>query len=150
MLIAIGGRPAQVAVGRSRCDPARGAFILAILVIFIGGGFTLFAWRASLLKQGGLFAPISREGVLVLNNLFLITACATVFVGTLYPLAIEALTADKISVGAPLFNATFGPVMIPLLIAVPCGALLAWKRGISSASCAVLGPHSQSPFSGSQ
>jgi cytochrome c-type biogenesis protein CcmF len=110
-------------------DPARGVFILAILTIFIGGGLVLFAWRAPLLKQGGLFAPISREGALVLNNLFLTTACATVFVGTLYPLVLEALTGEKISVGAPFFNATFGPLMVALLIAVPFGPLLAWKRG---------------------
>jgi cytochrome c-type biogenesis protein CcmF len=110
-------------------DPTRGVFILAILVFFIGGGLALFAWRAPMLKRGGLFAPISREGALVLNNLFLTTACATVFVGTLYPLALEALTGEKISVGAPFFNATFGPLMLPLLIAVPFGPLLAWKRG---------------------
>jgi cytochrome c-type biogenesis protein CcmF len=110
-------------------DPTRGVFILAILVLFIGGGLTLFAWRAPLLKQGGLFAPISREGALVLNNLFLISACGTVFVGTLFPLALEALTGEKISVGAPYFNSTFAPLFIPLLIAVPFGPLLAWKRG---------------------
>src|SRR3954462_1470807 len=110
-------------------DPMRGTFILAILVLFIGGGLALFAWRAPLLKQGGLFAPISREGALVLNNLFLVTACATVFVGTLYPLALDALTGEKISVGAPFFNLTFGPLFVPLLIAVPFGPLLAWKRG---------------------
>ena len=110
-------------------DPARGVFILAILVIFIGGGLSLFAWRAPLLKQGGLFAPISREGALVLNNLFLTTACLTVFVGTLYPLALEALTGAKISVGAPFFNLTFGPLFVPLLFAMPFGPLLAWKRG---------------------
>src|SRR5262249_4585510 len=110
-------------------DPRRGIFILAILVAFIGGALVLYAWRAPLLKQGGLFAPISREGALVLNNLFLTSACATVFVGTLYPLALEALTGEKISVGPPFFNATFGPLFIPLLIAVPFGPLLAWKRG---------------------
>ena len=110
-------------------DPTRGVFILAILVLFIGGALALFAWRAPLLKQGGLFAPISREGALVLNNLFLTTACATVLVGTLYPLALEALTGEKISVGAPFFNATFGPLFVPLLLAVPFGPLLAWKRG---------------------
>jgi cytochrome c-type biogenesis protein CcmF len=109
-------------------DPMRGVFILAILVLFIGGALAMFAWRAPLLKQGGLFAPISREGALVLNNLLLTTACATVFVGTLYPLALEALTGDKISVGAPFFNLTFVPLFIPLLIAVPFGPLLAWKR----------------------
>ena len=110
-------------------DPARGVFILAILVIFIGGGLSLFAWRAPLLKQGGLFAPISREGALVFNNLFLTTACLTVFVGTLYPLALEAITGTKISVGPPFFNLTFGPLFVPLLFAMPFGPLLAWKRG---------------------
>jgi cytochrome c-type biogenesis protein CcmF len=110
-------------------DPTRGVFILLILVLFIGGGLTLFAWRAPLLKQGGIFAPISREGALVFNNLFLTTACLTVFVGTLYPLALEALTGEKISVGAPFFNLTFGPLFIPLMLAMPFGTLLAWKRG---------------------
>ena len=110
-------------------DPSRGVFILAILVCFIGGALTLFAFRATALRQGGLFAPISREGALVFNNLFLTTACATVFVGTLYPLALEALTGEKISVGPPFFNATFGPLMLPLLVAMPFGPLLAWKRG---------------------
>ena len=110
-------------------DPRRGVFILLILCLFIGGSLSLYAWRASSLKQGGLFAPISREGALVLNNLFLTTACATVLVGTLYPLALEVLTGDKISVGAPFFNLTFAPLFVPLLIAVPFGPLLAWKRG---------------------
>jgi len=109
-------------------DPARGVFILCILVLFIGGALALYAWRAPMLRQGGLFAPVSREGALVLNNLFLTAACATVFTGTLYPLALEALTGAKISVGPPFFNATFGPLFLPLLIAVPFGPLLAWKR----------------------
>ena len=110
-------------------DPMRGVFILMILVLFIGGGLALFALRAPVLKQGGLFAPISREGALVLNNLFLVVACATVFFGTLYPLALEALTGEKISVGGPFFNATFVPLFVALLVAVPFGPLLAWKRG---------------------
>jgi cytochrome c-type biogenesis protein CcmF len=110
-------------------DPTRGVFILAILVLFIGGGLALFAWRAPMLKQGGLFAPISREGALVFNNLFLTTACLTVFVGTLYPLALEALTGAKISVGGPFFNLTFGPLFVALMFAMPFGPLLAWKRG---------------------
>ena len=110
-------------------DPRRGVFILAILVLFIGGGLTLFAWRASTLKQGGLFAPISREGSLVFNNLFLTTACLTVLVGTLYPLALEAFTGAKISVGGPFFNLTFGPLFIALMMVMPFGPLLAWKRG---------------------
>jgi cytochrome c-type biogenesis protein CcmF len=110
-------------------DPMRGVFILAILVVFIGGALALYGWRAPLLKQGGLFAPISREGALVFNNLFLTTACATVFVGTLYPLALEALTGQKISVGPPFFNATFGPLFIPLMVVMPFGPLMGWKRG---------------------
>ncbi|MBZ0148172.1 MAG: heme lyase NrfEFG subunit NrfE, partial [Pseudorhodoplanes sp.] len=110
-------------------DPTRGVFILAILVFFIGGALALYAWRAPMLRQGGIFAPISREGALVFNNLFLTTACATVFIGTLYPLALEAITGEKISVGAPFFNATFAPLAIPLLVAVPFGPLLSWKRG---------------------
>ncbi len=110
-------------------DPTRGIFILLILCVFIGGSLSLYAARASSLKQGGLFAPISREGALVLNNLFLTTACATVLVGTLYPLGLEVLTGEKISVGAPFFNLTFGPLFVPLLIAVPFGPMLAWKRG---------------------
>jgi cytochrome c-type biogenesis protein CcmF len=110
-------------------DPARGVFILLILCVFIGGGLSIYAWRASALKQGGLFAPISREGALVLNNLFLTTACATVLIGTLYPLALEVLTGDKISVGAPFFNLTFAPLFVPLMVAVPFGPMLAWKRG---------------------
>ena len=110
-------------------DPTRGVFILAILVLFIGGSLSLFAWRASILKQGGLFAPISREGALVFNNLFLTTACLTVFVGTLYPLALEAANGAKISVGAPFFNVTFGPLFLVVMFVMPFGPLLAWKRG---------------------
>ncbi|RPI45099.1 MAG: heme lyase CcmF/NrfE family subunit, partial [Hyphomicrobiaceae bacterium] len=110
-------------------DPRRGVFILAILTLLIGGALALYAWRAPQLRQGGLFAPISREGGLVLNNVRLTTACPTVFIGTLYPLALEAVTGAKISVGAPYFNLTFGPLMVPLLLAMPLGPLLAWKRG---------------------
>jgi len=110
-------------------DPARGVFILAILILFIGGSLALYAWRAPALRQGGLFAPISREGALLFNNLFLTTICATIFVGTLYPLAFEAVTGNKISVGPPFFNLTVGLLVIPLLLAMPFGPLLAWKRG---------------------
>jgi cytochrome c-type biogenesis protein CcmF len=110
-------------------DPARGVFILMILTFFVGGSLALFAWRAPSLQQGGVFAPVSREGALVLNNLFLSAACAAVFVGTLYPLFVEAVWDQKISVGEPFFNLTFGPLMIPLLMAVPFGPYLAWKRG---------------------
>jgi cytochrome c-type biogenesis protein CcmF len=110
-------------------DPERGVFLLAILMLFIGGSLALFAWRGSQLQAGGLFAPISREGALVFNNLILTASTAAVFIGTLYPLALESITGEKISVGEPFFNLTFGPIIIPLLIAVPFGPLLAWKRG---------------------
>ncbi|ARO29352.1 cytochrome-c-type biogenesis protein CcmF/CycK [Rhizobium sp. NXC14] len=110
-------------------DPTRGVFILSILLIFIGGALSLFALRAPKLSAGGLFAPISREGALVLNNLILTVACGTVLTGTLYPLLLETLTGDKISVGPPFFNLTFGLLMAPLLVIVPFGPLLAWKRG---------------------
>lgn len=110
-------------------DPQRGVFILAILCILIGGSFALFAWRAPAMQQGGLFAPVSREGAIVLNNLLLSTSCATVFVGTLYPLALEAVTGEKISVGPPFFNATFVPLFVLVLICLPIGQSLAWKRG---------------------
>jgi cytochrome c-type biogenesis protein CcmF len=109
-------------------DPARGIFILCILCVFIGGALTLFAWRAPALKAGGIFAPISREGGLVFNNLLLCSACAAVFTGTLYPLALDTLTGEKISVGPPYFNLTFGPIILPLLLLVPFGPLLTWKR----------------------
>ncbi|HVP99096.1 MAG TPA: heme lyase CcmF/NrfE family subunit [Roseiarcus sp.] len=110
-------------------DPRRGVFILVILALFILGSFALFAWRAPILKQGGLFAPISREGALVLNNLLLTTSCATVFFGTLYPLALEQLTGEKITVGAPYFNLTCGTLLIAAALATPFGFSLAWKRG---------------------
>jgi cytochrome c-type biogenesis protein CcmF len=110
-------------------DPTRGVFILVILVAFIGGALALFAWRAGTLTPGGIFAPISREGALVLNNLFFTAAAATVVIGTLYPLVLEALTGTRISVGAPFFNLTFAPLMVPLLVIVPFGPFLAWKRG---------------------
>ncbi len=110
-------------------DPTRGLVILGLLAAFIGGGFALFALRASSLRAGGLFAPISREGSLILNNLFLATAAAAVLTGTLYPLILDALTGRTISVGAPFFSLTFGVIMAPLLIILPFGPFLAWKRG---------------------
>ncbi len=110
-------------------DPRRGVFILAILAVFIVGSLGLFAWRAPILKQGGIFAPISREGALVLNNLLLSTSCATVLFGTLYPLGLEQFTGQKITVGAPFFNMTCGALLLALSFATPFGFSLAWKRG---------------------
>jgi cytochrome c-type biogenesis protein CcmF len=109
-------------------DPDRGVFILGILVIATGGSLALYAWRAPQLQSRGLFQPISREGGLVLNNLLLTTAAATVFLGTLYPLFLDAFGGEKVSVGPPFFNATFVPLMIPLVVAVGIGPLLPWKR----------------------
>ena len=110
-------------------DPARGVFILLLLVLVIGGSLALFAWRGPGLKGGGLFQPISREGGLLLNNLLLTTAAAAVLLGTLYPLFVDALGEGKISVGPPFFNAVFLPLMAPLVVVMAIGPLLAWKRG---------------------
>jgi cytochrome c-type biogenesis protein CcmF len=110
-------------------DPARGVFILGLLIAVIGGGFTLYGLRAPTLKGGGIFAPISREGALVLNNLFLVTLCAVVFLGTLYPLLLDAINGTKVSVGPPFFRLTFVPIAVPVLIAAAVGPMLAWKRG---------------------
>ena len=110
-------------------DPKRGVLLLTILGLASGTGFTLFAWRAPGLAPGGLFSAVSREGALVLNNLFLAAATVTVALGTLYPLIRQALTGEAISVGAPYFALTFGPLMGACLLILPLGPLLAWKRG---------------------
>ncbi|MBX3446622.1 MAG: heme lyase CcmF/NrfE family subunit [Parvibaculaceae bacterium] len=109
-------------------DPARGSFILGILMFFVGGSLALYAWRAPMLRAGGIFAPISREGALLMNNMLLSAATASVFIGTLYPLFLDALTGEKITVGPPFFNYTFVPIFVPLLCLVPLGPLLGWKR----------------------
>ncbi len=114
-------------------DPARGLFILLILVVTIGGALILYAVRAPSLKGGGLFQPVSREGALVLNNLLMATAAATVLLGTLYPLALDALGGGRISVGPPYFNATFLPLMAPMLLAMGVAGILPWKRADLSA-----------------
>jgi cytochrome c-type biogenesis protein CcmF len=110
-------------------DPRRGIFILLLLGIYTGGALLLYAWRAPSLAGGGLFAPISREGGLLLNNLLLATAAATVLLGTLYPLMLDVLTGQKVSVGPPFYAMTFVPIMIPLIVAMGVGPLLPWKRG---------------------
>jgi len=110
-------------------DPRRGIFVLGLLGAATGGALTLYAIRAPALKIGGLFQPISREGGLVLNNLLLSTMCATVFIGTLYPMLYNAVTGGTISVGPPFFNATFLPIAIPLIAALGVGPMLSWKRG---------------------
>src|SRR5882762_2404568 len=110
-------------------DPLRGVFILLLLSLYTGGALLLFAWRAPQLQGGGLFAPISREGGLLLNNLLLTTAAATVFIGTLYPLLLDVVAHQKVSVGPPFYTMTFIPIMVPLLVAMAVGPMLPWKRG---------------------
>ena len=110
-------------------DPTRGVFILWMLIISIGGGLALYAWRAPQMRADGVFAPVSREGGLILNNLLLTVSCAVVFIGTMAPLIREVWDGQKISVGAPFFDASFTPFMILLAIALPFGAILPWKRG---------------------
>jgi cytochrome c-type biogenesis protein CcmF len=109
-------------------DPARGVFVLGLIALTSGGALALYAYRAPALKAGTPFAPVSRESSLVLNNVLLVSAGATVFIGTFYPLVIEATSNDKISVGPPFYNLTFVPMMIPLLVVMAVGPMLKWKR----------------------
>jgi cytochrome c-type biogenesis protein CcmF len=115
-------------------DPARGVFILGLLGLVIGGSLLLFALRAPALTSGGMFAPISREGGLVLNNILLCSICAVVITGTMYPLFSDLLFGAKLSVGAPFFNATVLPLCIPLFVAMGIGPVLAWKRAALGAA----------------
>jgi cytochrome c-type biogenesis protein CcmF len=110
-------------------DPTRGVFILVILGVSIGGALMLYAVRAQELQSKAVFAPISRESALVLNNLLLVVAALVVFAGTIWPLLAEILTGRKMSVGAPYFDLAFTPFMVLIAMALPIGALLPWKRG---------------------
>ena len=110
-------------------DPTRGVFILILIGIVIGGGLTLYAWRAPRLAAGNPFAPVSREGALVINNLLLASGMATVFLGTFYPLFAEVWSGVKLSVGPQYFDATFVPMVVPGLVAMAIGPVLAWRRG---------------------
>lgn len=109
-------------------DPERGIYILGLLGISIAGPLALFAIRAPAMESGGIFAPISREAGLLINNLFLAVATAVVLFGTLYPLFVEAMSGDKISVGPPFYNSTFVPLMLPLVLVMAVGPFLSWKR----------------------
>jgi cytochrome c-type biogenesis protein CcmF len=110
-------------------DPSRGLFVLMLLTIGIGGALVLFAIRAPALAGGGLFQPISREGALLLNNILLSSAAATVFLGTLYPLFLDIAGGGTVSVGPPYYQSTFVPIMVPLIVAAAAGPFLGWKRG---------------------
>ena len=109
-------------------DPERGIFILLLLALAIGGALTLFAWRAGDLDDGGVFGVVSRETGLLVNNVLLAAATGVVFVGTLYPLALELVTGDKITVGAPYFNQTFLPIFGVTMLFAAIGPFLSWKR----------------------
>jgi cytochrome c-type biogenesis protein CcmF len=121
-------------------DPTRGFFIMVLIFVAIGGALGLFAWRAHSLQGGATFETASRESALLLNNVFLVGACAAVFVGTLYPLALDALTGQKISVGPPYYALTFAPIFFALLLLVPFGPRLGWRRGDLKASARALAP----------
>ena len=110
-------------------DPKRGIFILAMLGVFVGAALTLYAWRAPTLSRGGGFQPFSRETMLLLNNIFLVAAAASVLLGTLYPLIMDALGLGQLSVGPPYFNTVFIPLMLPFFIALGIGPYVRWKHG---------------------
>ena len=109
-------------------DPQRGAFLLALLGIYVGAALVLFAWRGANLKEGAPFELVSRETGLVINNLLLSVVLGVVFLGTLYPLLVEAVSGEKLSVGAPYFNAVAGPLALLLAVLVGIGPLIAWRR----------------------
>ena len=109
-------------------DPHRGTFLLALLGLYVGAAFTLFAMRSGKLEEGSRFELVSREAALVGNNLLLTVILGIVFVGTLYPLFVEAVTGDKLSVGAPYFNAVAGPLALVLALLIGVGPLLNWRR----------------------
>jgi len=121
-------------------DPTRGFFIMVLIALAIGGALALFAVRAPTLQGGAAFSSISRETTLLLNNVFLVAACACVFVGTLYPLVLDALNGTKISVGPPYFALTFAPIFFALLLLVPIGPRLGWKRADLKAAWQALYP----------
>jgi cytochrome c-type biogenesis protein CcmF len=121
-------------------DPTRGFFIMVLIFCAIGGALGLFAWRAPTLKGGAAFDTVSRETALLLNNVFLVAACAAVFVGTLYPLLLDAINGEKISVGPPYYAATFAPIFFALLLLVPFGPMLGWRRGDLKDAARALAP----------
>jgi cytochrome c-type biogenesis protein CcmF len=121
-------------------DPTRGVYILMMLVVAIGGALALFAWRAPQLQSGAAFEPVSKESALLLNNVLLSAAAATVFIGTLYPLLLDAFNGTKISVGPPYFAITFAPIFVVLIALVPFGPRLGWRNGDGRAALRALTP----------
>ena len=110
-------------------DPGRGLFILSFLTLVIGSSLVLYAWRAPRVRSLIHFAPLSREALLLANNVLLVVAAAAVLLGTLYPLAVDALGLGKLSVGPPYFNTVFVPLMLPLVVLMGLGPLVAWRQG---------------------
>jgi len=121
-------------------DPARGVFILGMIGAAVLGALGLFAWRAPKLEGGATFDPVSRETALLLNNVFLAAVTTAVFVGTLFPLFYRALTGRDLSVGPPYYALTFAPIFLGLLVLVPFGPRLAWRRGDLKEAARVLMP----------
>jgi len=121
-------------------DPERGIFILIILAVFMGGALTLFALRAPVMEARGVFATVSRESALVLNNVLLAVSSFVVFVGTMWPLIAEMLFDRVLSVGPPFFNTAFSPFFVALAVILPLGAMLPWKRGDLARSMGPLWP----------
>jgi len=121
-------------------DPARGLFILVFLALVIGGSLLLYAWRAPAIRSLGGFELVSREAGLLLNNILLVVTAATILLGTLYPLVIDALGLGKLSVGPPYFNTVFIPLTAPLAVLVGIGALARWKRDRLGRLLRALGP----------
>jgi cytochrome c-type biogenesis protein CcmF len=117
-----------VSVHAFATDPARGMYILMFLAVVVGGSLLLYAWRAPTVGSGGSFEPVSRETALLVNNILLVTAAASILLGTLYPLFLDALDLGKISVGAPYFAAVFVPLMLPLVFLIGVGPLARWKH----------------------
>ena len=109
-------------------DPRRGIFVLALIAVVVGGSLALYAWRAPKLVSEDGFAPLSRETLLLLNNLLLVVAATAILLGTLYPLILDALNLGKISVGPPYFDSIFTPLMLPLLLLMGVGPYVFWKR----------------------
>ncbi|HTJ55190.1 MAG TPA: heme lyase CcmF/NrfE family subunit [Nitrosospira sp.] len=109
-------------------DPKRGIFILTFLVVIVGGSLLLFAWRAPKIGLGGKFELVSRESMLLANNLLMMVAAGSVLLGTLYPLFMDALSLGKISVGPPYFEAVFVPLMTPAVFLIGLGPLARWKQ----------------------
>jgi cytochrome c-type biogenesis protein CcmF len=121
-------------------DPERGVYLLAILFVFTGGALTLFAARAQAMEAQGVFAAVSREAALVLNNVLLSVSAFVVFIGTIWPLIAEMIWGRKLSVGAPFFDAAFTPFVVALALILPIGSVLAWKRGSLAKAAALMWP----------